>query len=122
MSFTQHGDGSYKFAFNDPDALTIAAAVGVKPQSLSLNYTPEFTATAENEDGETESVVVGEDAIDFTLSGYLIDVELFEDGKSFEFMGRYYIIMGRKKDLNNKEFQKAELTGKSYKNVDGLVV
>jgi hypothetical protein len=122
MSFTQHGDGDYEFGFNDASALLIAAAVGVKPQTLSLSYAPEFTAAAENENGETESVVVGEDMIDFTLSGYLVDKDLFEDGVSFEFDGRYFIIMGRKQDLSNKEFKKAELTGKSYKLVTGLAV
>ncbi|CAB4159174.1 hypothetical protein UFOVP736_24 [uncultured Caudovirales phage] len=122
MSFTQHGNGDYEFGFNDPDALLIAAAVGVKPQTLSLAYTPEFTASAENENGETESVVVGEDMVDFTLSGYLVDKDLFEDGLSFEFDGRYFIVMGRKRDLSNKEFVKAELTGKSHKLVTGLAV
>jgi hypothetical protein len=120
MAFTKHGNGDYIFGFNDASALAIAAAVGVKPQTLSLNFTPEFSAQAENEDGEVDSVVVGDDTVDFTLSGYLVDKELFEDGLSFEFAGRYFIVMGRKEDLNNKDYAKAELTGKSHKNVTGL--
>jgi hypothetical protein len=122
MAFTKHGNGDYIFGFNDPSALAIAAAVGVKPQTLSLSFTPEFTAQAENEDAEVDSVVVGADTVDFTLSGYLVDQELFEEGASFEFAGRYFIIMSRKMDLNNKDYCKAELAGKSHLNVTGLAV
>jgi hypothetical protein len=121
MSFSQHGSSDYIFAFNDPSALLIAAAVGVKPQTISLAYSPEFVAEAQNDQGQTESVVVGEDMVDFTLSGFLVDDELFKDGVSFEYDGRYFIIYGRKDDQSNRDFRKAELTGKSYKLVTSLV-
>jgi hypothetical protein len=117
MSFQQHGSADYKFAFDDVDAAAIAAAVGVKPQTLSLSYEPEFTAEATDENGEVAAVAVGQDKINFTLDGYVVDESLIKTGASFEYDGRYYIVMGRKIDTGNTAFKKGQLTGMSYANV-----
>jgi len=121
MSFQQHGSADYKFAFDDMDAAAIAAAVGVKPQTLSLSYEPEFTAEATDEGGMVAAVAVGEDKINFTLDGYVTDESLIKTGASFEYDGRYFIVMGRKIDTGSTTFKKGQLTGMSYVNVDGPV-
>lgn len=118
MAFTQHGNQDYVFGFSSPDAATIAAAIGMKPQTLSLSYEPEFQAEAQNQDGEIEAKVVGPDKITFTMSGYVVDEELLKDAGSFEFDGKFFIITGRKLDLSNTDFQKGELTGESYANIE----
>lgn len=118
MAYTQHGNTDYSFGFDDPDAATIAAAVGLKPQTLSLSYEPEFTAEAQDENGETASVVVGQDKINFTLSGYIVDAALIKSADSFEYDGRFYIIQGRKLDNSNTDFAKGELTGTSWANIE----
>ncbi len=118
MAFTQHGNQDYVFGFESVEAATLAAAVGMKPQTLSLNYEPEFQAEALGGTGEVESVVVGPDKVSFTLSGYITDEELFKAADSFEFDGRFFIIQGRKLDSGATEFKKGELTGVSYNGVD----
>lgn len=117
MAFTQHGNTDYAFGFDDPDASTIATAVGLKPQTLSLVYEPEFQAEAQDENGEVASVVVGPDKINFTMNGYVVDESLLKSADSFEYDGRYYIIQGRKIDSANTDFKKGELTGVSYAGV-----
>lgn len=117
MAFTQHGDTDYEFGFDSVEAAAIAAAVGLKPQTLSLNYEPEFQAEALDELGNVASVVVGDDKINFTMSGYIVDDALLKSASSFEFEGRYFIIMGRKTDTSNTDFLKGELTGTSYVNI-----
>lgn len=119
MAFTQHGNQDYVFGFDSVEAAAMAAAVGMKPQTLSLNYEPEFQAEALGTTGEVESVVVGPDKVAFTLSGYITDESLFKSADSFEFDGRFFIIQGRKLDSGNTEFKKGELTGVSYNGVDG---
>jgi hypothetical protein len=117
MAFTQHGSQDYTFGFDSVDAAAIAAAIGLKPQTLSLSYEPEFTAEAQDEEGETASVVVGQDKISFTMSGYITDEGLLEAAASFEYDGRFYIVMGRKIDHSNTEFRKGELSGTSWAKV-----
>ncbi len=114
MAFTQHGDPDYSFGFNSVEAAAIALAIGLKPQTLSLNYEPEFQAEAQDEDGNVAAVVVGDDKIGFTMSGYIVDAALLKGAASFEYDGRFYIIMGRKLDESNTDFKKGELTGTSY--------
>jgi len=112
--FTQHGNKDYVFGFNDAGATDIAEAVGLKPQTLSLQYEPEFTAEAQDENGEVASVVVGQDKVNFTLSGYVVDEDLIKAATDFTYDGRFFIIMGRKIDTANTEFRKGELSGVSY--------
>ena len=114
MAFTQHGDTDYEFGFDSAEASAIAAAVGLKPQTLSLSFEPEFQAEAQDEFGNVASVVVGDDMINFTMAGYVVDEALLKAATNFEFDGRYFIIQGRKLDRANKEFLQGELTGKSY--------
>lgn len=114
MAFTQQGNTDYTFGFDSVDAAAIATAVGLKPQTLSLSYEPEFTAEAQDENGEVASVVIGQDKVAFTLSGYITDEELLKDADAFTYDGRYYIVMGKKIDHSNTEFRKGELTGTSY--------
>ena len=116
--FTQHGDTEYVFGFDSAEATAIAEATGIKPQTISLSYEPEFTAEAQNELGEVASVVLGPDKIGFTLTGYVVDDSLIKTAASFEFDGRYFIIMGRKIDSSNTEFRKGEFTGTSYVNIE----
>jgi hypothetical protein len=117
MAFTQHGDTDYVFGFDSADAAAIAEAIGLKPQTLSLSYEPEFQAEAQDENGEVASVVVGQDKIGFTMSGYIVDEELLKTAEAFEYDGRYYIITGRKLDHANTDFRKGELTGTSWANI-----
>ena len=113
MSFSQFGSQVYSFGLGD-DTASIATAVGVKAQSLSISRSPEFTAEAKNEDGNVASYVVADDMLDFTLSGFLIDAALFTTGKSFTYDGHFFIVTGRKSDETNTDFTKCEITGKSY--------
>jgi hypothetical protein len=114
MAFTQKGSTDYTFGFDSVDAAAIAAAVGLKPQTLSLNYEPEFTAEAQDENGEVASLVIGQDKVAFTLSGYITDEALLSAATEFSYDGRFYIVMGKKIDHSNTEFRKGELTGMSY--------
>jgi hypothetical protein len=117
MAFTQHGSTDYVFGFNDAGATALAESIGLKPQTLSLQYEPEFTAEAQDENGEVASVVVGQDKVNFTMTGYITDEAALEAATDFEFNGRFYIIMGRKFDTANTEFKKGELSGMSYANI-----
>lgn len=119
MAFTQHGDTGYEFGFPSGEAAAIAAAVGLKPQTISLSYEPEFTAEAMNEVGEIAAVVVGPDKINFTMSGYITDETLLKGVAAFEFDGRYFIIQGRKLDSGNTEFRKGEVSGVSHLLITG---
>ena len=114
MAFTQKGSTDYTFGFDSVDATAIATAVGLKPQTLSLTYEPEFTSEAQDENGEVASVVIGQDKIGFTMSGYITDEALLRDAADFSYDGRFYIVTGRKIDHSNTEFRKGELTGTSY--------
>lgn len=118
MAFTQHGSPDYTFGFDSVDATAIAAAIGLKPQTLSLNYEPEFTAEAQDQNGEVASVVVGQDKIGFTLNGYITNETLLKGAANFEYDGRFFIIMGRKIDHSNTEFRKGEVTGMSYAGIE----
>lgn len=121
MAFTQHGNGDYVFGFDSAEASAIAAAVGLKPQTLSLSLEPEFQAEALDDKGEVASKAVGPDKINFTMSGYVTDGTLLQAASSFEFEGRYYIITGRKIDHSNSDFRKGELTGESFAGITGPV-
>lgn len=114
MATAQFGDSTYVFGFNDASAEAIAAAIGIKPQTLSVSFEPEFTAEAKNEDGETASYVRGGDKGTFTLTGFLVNEALFDAATNFNFGGDFYIVNNRKLDKSNTDFQKAELTGMSY--------
>ena len=114
MAFTQKGSSDYTFGFNSAGAIAIAAAVGLKPQTLSLNYEPEFTAEAQDEAGEVASVVIGQDKIAFTMNGYITDEDALKGATDFSYDGRFFIIMSRKIDHSNTEFRKGEVTGMSY--------
>lgn len=114
MAYQQHGNLDYVFGFNDANAEALATSIGIKPQTLSISGEPEFTAEAKNEDGETESFVVGADAYNFTLSGFLVDESAFNAATNFTFDSRYFIVVGRKRDKSNTDFQKAEFTGRSF--------
>lgn len=119
MAFTQYGDNTYRFGFGDAGATAIAAAVGLKPQTLSVSSQPEFTAEAKNEDGLTASFVVGDSKSTFTMSGFIDDVDLFNaTGATFTFDGRFYIVTDRKRDVSNTDFEKGEMTGVSYPLID----
>jgi hypothetical protein len=114
MAFTQHGNQEYVFGFDDADATTLATTIGLKPQTLSLQYEPEFTAEAQDENGEVAAVVVGQDKVNFTMTGYIVDQAALEAATDFEFGGRFFIITGRKLDTSNTEFKKGEVSGMSY--------
>jgi hypothetical protein len=114
MAFTQHGDQDYVFGFQDAGAAAIAAAAGVKPQTLSISYEPEFQAEATNEEGQIAAKVIGPDKGTFTLSGYLVDDSAFGSATNFTYDGKFFIITGRKTDASNQDFVKAELTGEYY--------
>lgn len=119
MAFTQHGDTGYEFGFQSGEAAAIATAIGLKPQTISLSYEPEFTAEAMNEVGEVAAMAVGPDKISFTLSGYVTDESLLKGADAFTFDGRYFIITGRKLDSSNVEFRKGEVSGVSHLLITG---
>jgi hypothetical protein len=114
MAFTQHGIQDYEFGFQSVAAAAIAAAIGLKPQTLSLSFEPEFQAEAMDENGEVASKVVGQDKVTFTMNGYVTDAALLTAAVSFEYDGRFYIITGRKVDESNTDFKKGEVTGESF--------
>jgi len=113
-NFTQYGDQDYVFGFDDPDAEAIADSVGMYPQTLSVTGEPEFTAEAKNLEGMTAAVVVADKKFQFTMTGFVIDPTKLDAGGSFEYKGRFYILMGNKLDVSNVDFQKGEVNGSSY--------
>lgn len=122
MAFTQFGSNEYQFGFGDGgEAASIAAAVGLKPQTLSVSSTPEFTAEGKDENGQTAAFVVGDPKRTFTLSGVVVDDDLFNaDGATFSYDGNYFIVTDRKIDTSNTDFKKGELTGVSYPLISGV--
>jgi len=118
-NFTQHGNKDYKFGFQDAGAAAIAAACGLKPQTLSITSEPEFQAQATNADGMTESVVVGPDKMSFTMNGYIVDEELLKAATNFTYDNKYFILAGRKVDTSNTDFTKGEMSGQSYPLITG---
>lgn len=119
MAFTQYSNGTtILFGFQDAAASNLAADIGLRPQTLSISGEPEFTAEAKNEFGETISAVVGAIAYSFTMSGFLEDEALLNAATSFNFnaggTSRLFVVMSRKVDKSNTDFQKAEITGKAW--------
>ena len=114
MAFTQHGEQTYLFGFQDAAVTALAALIGLAPQTLSVTYEAEFTAEAQNEIGEVVSYVVGQDKASFTMTGYVIDEDALMATTDFEFGGKTYIVTGRKVDSSNTEFVKGELSGVSF--------
>jgi hypothetical protein len=113
MSFIQKGNQDYTFGFDDAGAAAIAAACGMKPQTLSITKEPEFQAEAENSEGLVESRVIGPDKISFTMSGYIVDKALFDAASDFTYDGNFFVIGGRKIDTANRDYKKGEMSGTS---------
>ena len=114
-AFRQHGNQQYTFGFNDPNVAAIAAAIGLKPQTASIDVVHEFTAEAKNEDGVTAAAVVGDPKYTCTLSGFIVSDDLFDgQGTAFNLNNRFFIVTSRKKDTSNTDFKKGEVTAVSY--------
>ena len=120
MSFRQYGNGEYVFGFNDPAAAALAAAVGLKPQTLKVSGEPEFTAEAKDEEGMTAAFAVGDDMRNIQLNGFLVDEGLFDGAREFEFDGSFFIVTGRNKDVANTEFKKGDLTARAFSKITGV--
>lgn len=118
MAFEQHGNQDYQFGFHDADAATIADVIGLKPQTLSLSYEPEFVAKALDENGEVASMVVGQDKVNFTMSGYVVDPALLKAATAFEYDGWFLVITSKKYDESNTDFGKGEVSGEGHKGID----
>ncbi|NDE16086.1 hypothetical protein EBZ80_14260 [bacterium] len=115
MAYTQHGDQDFIFGFDDPDAEAIAAAIGLKPMTLSIQASPEFEAEGKDEDGMTTCYVVGQDKFTFTLTGYIVDKTLFNaTAPAFDFEGKKFIVNGKKRDLSNTDLMKGEVSGVAF--------
>jgi hypothetical protein len=114
MASIQYGSADYTFGFDDAEAEAIAAAIGLKPQTLSVTGEPEFTAEAKNLDGMTEAYVVADMKFQFTMAGFVVDRALLLQGGSFTYDGRLFIVSGVKLDIANTDFQKGETNGVSY--------
>lgn len=114
-NFCQHGNPNYIFGFHDPAVANIVAAIGLKPQTASIQVEPEFTAEAKNENGMTDGVAVGDPKQTVTLSGFITDDDLFDgQGTAFNLFDRFFIVTSRKKDTSNTDFKKGEVTAVSY--------
>jgi hypothetical protein len=109
-----YGDQSYQFGLNDADALAIADAIGLKPESLEIAGEPEFTAEGRDVNGMTAAFAVGDAKYTFTMSGYLTDKSLFAAAADFTYDGRFFIITTPKETRSNTDFVKAELQGVCY--------
>ncbi len=116
MAITQHGNQDYVFGFNDTDAATLAATLGMAPTELRIQGEPEFTASAQDESGETVSHVVGGESKNFTMSGYITNDTLFNAaaGTGFSYDSQYFIIESVSRDEKNQDFVRGEFTGKSF--------
>jgi len=112
----QIGDQDYLFGIDDPGALSIAGICGIRPQTISIDGEPEFTAEAKNLYGLTEAFVVANSKDNFTLDGYVVDKDKLNasTGKTFIMDGRKFIITNRSRNLANNDFQKGKVTGVSY--------
>lgn len=118
MAYTKFGEQEFIFGFDDPDAEAIAAAIGMRPMTLKIGSTPEFEAEGKNEDGETVCYVVGPDKNTFTLSGYVVNKELFNaTGASFDFEGKKFIVNSKSRDLSSTDLQKGELSGVAFEGI-----
>lgn len=113
---TQIGDQDYEFGIKDPGALQIAGICGVRPQTITIDGEPEFTAEAKNLHGLTEAFVVAESKDNFSLDGYVVDKDKLNSstGKTFILDGRKFIITNRSRNLANNDFAKGKITGVSY--------
>jgi hypothetical protein len=113
-SYNQYGDTNYVFGLDDPLIAGLAASIGMAPTEAKVSSEPEFDATAQNENGETASVVKGPLKKMITLSGFLVDEGAFETGETFTFDGDFYVIDSRSVNKSNKDFQKAEISATHF--------
>lgn len=118
----EHGDGNYIFGWGDEDALAIATATGLVPQTLKLSGAAEYVSKAEDEEGVPAAMAVAPDGRTFTMTGYIVDLIKFKAAASFNFDGKYYVITGRNRDYENKEYVKAEFSGEQHDKITGPVV
>ncbi|MDR0532717.1 MAG: hypothetical protein LBH01_02060 [Verrucomicrobiales bacterium] len=112
--YRQYGDQSYEFGLDSEDALAIANAIGLKPESLEISGEPEFTAEGKNQNGLTAAFAVGDPKYSFTMGGYLVDKAKFAAAADFTYDGRFFIITSPKENRSNTEFAKCEIGGVSY--------
>jgi hypothetical protein len=122
MAFSQYSGGTtIIFGFDDSAASTLAAAIGLLPQNLKITGTPEFSASAKNEDGEIINYVQGPDQFAFSMEGFLENQTLFGAAKNFTFsiygVNRLFIINSKEVTKVNVDYQKCTISGMSYLNV-----
>ena len=120
MAFTKYGDGSYRFAFDSAEAAAIAAAVGLKPQEMQINSEPEFVAKAED-GGLVAAMAVSPDKDSFTMSGYIVDLALFKAGGTFTFDSKFFVVTGRQRGVNGKEYEKGQLSGEHHSLITAVI-
>lgn len=112
-NYVKYGDQSYKWAFEDA---TRPAIPGMKITEMKIEGEPEFNEKAQGDEGlsvvrvKTEA---GKDVKTFTASGYLLDAEDFDGASTFEFRGRFYVILKRGEAYNHKGLQMCDFSGES---------
>lgn len=114
MSYTKHGTDTYDFQFESGAADAIASATGIVPKKLTINRQPEFTAEAQDTEGLTESFVVGDDMMEVTLEGYLVNESTFMSCTEFDYDGLTCIVIGRDLPREIRKFAEVSITAKAW--------
>ena len=109
MANTQVGDTTYVFGTN-------ATAPFMQIESFQEEEAPEFEAEAQNNEGNTVSVVKGPSKFTITASGYLTGAtELPDRGDSINIGGHTNAIFDKISiNRSNKDFCKAEISAIKY--------
>jgi hypothetical protein len=120
MALKQFGSQQYVFGLPG-EAATLAGTIGLKPQEVKVTWDPEFEAEGKNTFAETEAYVKGSPKGSFTMSGYIVNLTLFNNailtGTGFTFGGKAFIIKGGSPGMKSTEFQMGEFNGVSFPNI-----
>lgn len=127
--FNQSGDLEYAFGFVNgttgaviTEVTGIANEIGVSPTSLSINYTPEFEADAQDPAGVTVSNVIGPRRGEFTMEGYLTCEAKLNANTYFWFDDKLFTVSSREVSYQNQDYQQASLSGTTFENISHYCV
>ena len=117
MALKQFGDTNYKFGLNDPDALAIAAILGLTPQEATFSEEPEVQAEGKDINSRTVSFVIDDSGKKtVSMNGYVSNAALFaaSKGKTFTFSGSVYIVTNAERSMKSTEFTMGTVSAISF--------
>jgi len=113
-NYKKYGDQAYKWAFEDVSRPTIP---GMRITEIKLEGEPEFNEKGQGDEGLSVvrvKTAAGKDVLTFTANGYLLDADDFQNAaESFEWRGRFFVILKKGEAYNHKGLQMCDFSGES---------